>query len=260
MKQILLSYPAVPSNFKNLIVVPDVGFVSTTTNPFQYEKGEKYLRQPSRRFDLNKPFIIGKHPFEKQKYYISDIDREVKVTAPILSVPTDFTLSNAFPQCTDLDEKRCEQIYSNYEKFVNTNRDELVASVTHSEVDYIFAFSRRYVRFKPMMELVVKDSELLSVSESFNKKSSKVIPLVKNEIQCKVEFSKENFKIKFSFPFPNILWRDDYYLKIYSSGLLEFIPVKYNFSLYMKGKYSVLKQQEEFKDDDEEFFAFNKLN
>jgi len=248
MKQILFSYPSVPSNFKNLIVIPDVGFISTVENPYEYEKGGKYLRLSAERFDLNKPFIIGKHRCDIQKDYIVDIDTKVEITPPILSVPTDFTLGRDFPRLTHLDKNRCEEIYKDYKKFVNTNRDRLVASVEHSEVEKIFVFARRFVRFKPIMKLIVKDSQLLSISSTYKRKFSKVTPLMKAETKSEVEFSKENFEINFSFPFPNILWRDDYYLKIYSSGLLEFMPVKFNFSLYIKGKYSVIEE----KNDDED--------
>lgn len=251
MSQILFSYPSVPSNFKNLIVIPDVGFISTIENPYEYEKGEKYIRPCAKRFNLNKPFIIGKHRCDKEKNcVIGKIDKDVEVISPYISISKDIILSRDFPSLTLLAERGCKKIFNEYEKFVNTNRDRLVASVAHSEVNKIFFFARSFVRFKPMMKLIVKDSQLLSVTNTYKKKFSEVTPLITAKIDSKVEFSKENFEINFSFPFPNILWRDDYYLKIYSSGLLEFVPVKYNFSLYMKGKYSVIRAK---NDDEDEF-------
>lgn len=243
MTQILFSYPSVPSNFKNLIVVPDVGFVSTPENPFEYIKGEKYLRQNYKRFNSYKPFIIGKHRCDKQKDITSEIDLIEEITPPISSVTTDFTLSRDFPRLTYLDKKRCTEIYKNYENFVNTNTDKLVATISHREVSRLFLTKKKFHKYCSKTKIVVEDANILLTGDCYRKEFSKNNPLWSYTVKSHAEMSRENFQILFNFPLTSVFWRDDYYLKIYSSGLLEFIPVKYNFSLYMKGKYSVLKKQ-----------------
>jgi hypothetical protein len=72
MSQILFSYPSVPSNFKNLIVLPDVGFISTPENSYYYDKGVKRIRRTHSRFNLRKPFIMGKRRCDKEKDLIND--------------------------------------------------------------------------------------------------------------------------------------------------------------------------------------------
>ena len=248
MSQILFDYPSVPSNFKNLIVVPDVGFISTPEKSHNYKKGEKILRRTYLRFNLNKPFIMGKHQRNKEKERTTEIEPGATYTPIVMSEATDMTMNRGCPQFTWINTTRCEEVYKNYEKFVNTNRDILVATVVHSDVTAIFGFARHMNRFEPRIKLTVKDLELLSVTNTYKQGFNKDKPLVTSETRTKVETSKENFEIKFNFPFCNIFWRDDYYLRIYSSGLLEFIPVKYNFTLYIKGEYSVLKEQK--LDDD----------
>lgn len=248
MSQILFDYPSVPSNFKNLIVVPDVGFVSTPEKSHYYKKGEKILRRAYLRFNLDKPFIMGKHQRDKEKERNSEIEPGAIYTPIVLSEATDVTMNRGCPQFTWINTTRCEEVYKNYEKFVNTNRDILVATVAHSGVDKIFEFARHMNRFKPRIKLTVKNLELLSVTDTFNQGFSKDKPLSTGTAKIQVETSKENFEVNFNFPFSNIFWRDDYYLKIYSSGLLEFIPVKYNVTLFIKGEYSVLKEQK--ADDD----------
>ena len=245
MSDILYSYPSLPSNFKNLIVLPDVGFISTTVNPYKYEKGHKEIRQSHLRYDLTKPFIMGKRRCDKEKDVINHSGYPTIFIPPVMSRPTEMIFSRNFYQITGLDTNRCEDIYKNYEKFVNTNRDRLVATVAHSEVVKIFMCSKHMSKFKPRIKLIGKGSEIQSVTVTYNKKFSKVTPLLSNTMKTVVEISKENFEINFNFPFCDVFWRDDYYLKIYSSGLLELIPVKYNFSLYIKGKYSVLNEQED---------------
>lgn len=248
MSDILYSYPSLPSNFRNLIVITDVGFISTPENPYNYEKGSKYIRQSHLRYDLTKPFIMGKRRCDKEKDVINDSGYPSVMIPPVFSIPTEMIFSRNSHRITQLDTNRCEDIYKKYEKFVNTNRDRLVATVAHSVVTHIFYFSRRMSRFRPRTKLIVKDKELHSFSSIYKKGFSKTMPLLTNETKTEVETSKENFEINFNFPLCNIFWRDDYYLKIYSSGLLEFIPVKYNFTLFIKGEYSVLKEQK-FDDD-----------
>jgi hypothetical protein len=251
MSQILFSYPSVPSNFKNLIFLPDVGFISTPETPFKYINGDKHLKGCDARFDLIKPFIIGRNRCDKEKDLIIGTSLKSKFSPLLLSSPTDILISRNSPKLTNLDSKRCEEIYNKYEEFVNTNRHRLVATVAHSEVELFFLASRKFRKNKPRVKLTIKGLDSICVTEIYNNKFSLVMPLFVYKDKGVVEISKENFEITFNFPTFNIFWRDDFYLKIYSSGLLEFIPVKYNFSLFMKGNYSVLKEHKE--DDDIKF-------